>query len=98
MSARQPWRRWAHLALALAGLAVVVYGLVSVANPSITCRGVQMQPGDVCHKNDFSRLGTQQVQTYEERLHSARISQPVVVATGAAVALFGLALYRREAR
>lgn len=96
MSSTRPWRRWAHLALVLAGLAVLVYGVVSVANPSITCRGVQMHPGDVCHKNDFGKLGSDQVQSYEQRLHAARLSQPVVVVMGAAVALFGLSLYRRE--
>lgn len=92
------WRRGAHLALALAGLAVLVYGLLAVANPTVTCRGVEMHPGDVCHKNDFSALGTDEVQTYEQRLHSARLSQPVVVAMGAAMAGFGAVLYRRETR
>lgn len=92
------WRRWAHLALTLAGLAVIVYGAIAVANPRVTCRGVEMQPGDVCHKNDFGALGTEEVQSYEQRLHAARISQPVVIGTGAAMALFGFTLFRRETR
>ena len=95
-------RRIAHLLLLLAGLAVAVYGLWMLADPQVTCRGVEMGPGDVCHKNDFSQLGSDQVQTYEQRLQAARTSQPVVIGMGAAMLLFGGALLggdlRREQR
>ncbi len=91
-------RRLAHLALALAGLAVLVFGIVSAANPSVSCRGVEMRPGDVCHKNDFSALDTDQVQSYEQRLHSARSSQPVVIGMGAATLAFGALLLVQDVR
>ncbi len=92
------WRRWAHLVLALVGVAMVVYGGVAVADPHVTCRGVEMRPGDVCHKNEFGTLGSEQVQTYEERLHAARLSQPVVIGMGVVVAAFGFVLLRSERR
>lgn len=95
-------RRLAHLLLALAGLALLAFGIVAAASPQVSCRGVPMQPGDVCHKNDFSQLGSDQVQTYEQRLQAARTSQPVVIGMGAAMLLFGGALLggdlRREQR
>lgn len=91
-------RRIAHLLLLLAGLAVAVYGLWMLADPQVTCRGVEMGPGDVCHKNDFGAMGTDEVQSYEQRLHAARLSQPVVVGTGLVVAGFAGMLLRGERR
>lgn len=92
------WRRAAHLALVLVGLALAVYGLVRVAHPDVSCRGVEMRPGDVCHKNDFGALGTDKTQSYEQRVAAARSSAPVVVGMGVVVGAFGFALYRRESR
>lgn len=91
-------RRLANLALAIAGLALAAYGLWSITNPSFSCRGVEMRPGDVCHKNDFSEMGTSQVQTYEERAQAARISQPVIVVTGLGMAAFAGYLMRPAAQ
>ncbi|GAA1387933.1 hypothetical protein [Luteococcus peritonei] len=91
-------RRAAHLLLALAGLALLVLGVVRVASPDVSCRGVEMHPGDVCHKNGFGQMGTDEVQSYEQRLHSARISQPVVIGTGALVLAFGGALLVQDLR
>ncbi|HSN44039.1 MAG TPA: hypothetical protein VLR88_08285 [Propionibacteriaceae bacterium] len=83
-------RRLAHTLLALAGVALLVWGLVFT--PDIACRGVQMRPGDVCAKNTFSELNSASVQTYEQRLQAAQQSQPVIVVLGLAVAAFGFAL------
>ncbi|MGO4956478.1 hypothetical protein ACTQ49_04255 [Luteococcus sp. Sow4_B9] len=88
-------RRVANLVLALVGLGLAGYGIWSITNPSFTCRGVEMHPGDVCHKNDFSQMGTDEVQTYEDRVHAARLSQPVVVISGLAMAAFAGYLMRQ---
>ncbi|MDN5563253.1 hypothetical protein EDD41_2822 [Luteococcus japonicus] len=85
-------RAWAHVLLALAGLALALFGAWSATHPDVTCRGVQMHPGDVCHKNDFGAMGTDEVQTYEQRMHAARLSQPVLIVAGLVVAGFGTAL------
>ncbi|WP_394274843.1 hypothetical protein [Luteococcus sp.] len=89
-------QRAAHLALLVAGLAVALYGLWGLSNLQVTCRGVEMGPGDVCHKNDFSVMGTEEVQSYEDRLRALRLSQPVVIGTGLVVAGFATVLLRGE--
>ncbi|HNV10037.1 MAG TPA: hypothetical protein PKN27_01710 [Propionibacteriaceae bacterium] len=89
-------RRLAHAALALAGIGLLVWGLVF--NPRIACRGVQMYPGDVCTKNTFSQLNSDQVQTYEQRLHAAQQSQPVLIGLGLVVAAFGIVLLVLDVR
>ncbi|MEL4357374.1 MULTISPECIES: hypothetical protein [unclassified Luteococcus] len=91
-------RQLAHALLILAGLGLMAFGIWRVASPDVTCRGVPMGPGDVCHKNDFSKLGSEQVQSYEERRHAARLSQPVVIVLGAGVAAFGTALLAADRR
>ena len=69
-----------------------------LADPHLTCRGVEMHPGDVCSNNDSSHLDSEKVQTYEERLHGSRVSQPTMMVVGLATAAFGAALYRQEGR
>ena len=33
----------------MAGIALLVWGIVVMASPTISCRGVEMHPGDTCH-------------------------------------------------
>lgn len=80
-------RFWAHVALAVVGVAVVVWALLTWFNPTIECRGVRMGPGDVCHNAEGTK-----VQTYDDRLDALRLSTPVMVGTGLVVAGFGAAL------
>lgn len=90
---KQSWRRWAHLALAAAGVAAVLWAVVLAANPTIWCREQVMHPGEVCS----NAQGTK-VQTYEERYAVAQWARPVVGVVGAVVAGFGLMLYRGSRR
>ena len=83
------WRRWAHLALAAAGVAAVLWAVLLSANPTIWCRDQVMHPGQVCS----NAQGTK-VQTYEERFSAAQWARPVVGVVGLVVAGFGVALYR----
>lgn len=91
-------RAIAHLVMALVGVGVVVYGVVGFINPTVTCRGVVMQPGDECHKSSFTAQNTDDTQTYEQRLASARQSQPVIIGVGVALGGFGTALTLQETR
>lgn len=86
-------RLLAHVALALAGVAVVVWALANALSPSISCRGVPMAPGDVCRNAEGTR-----VQTYEERRDAVAFSTPVMVGVGAVVAVFGGGLALAERR
>lgn len=86
-------RLWAHVALAVVGVAVVVWALWTGLNPSIDCRGVPMSPGDVCHNAEGTK-----VQTYEDRLDALQHSTPVMVGTGVVVAAFGVGLAFAERR
>ena len=80
-------RFWAHVALAVVGVAVVVWALLTWFNPTIECRGVRMGPGDGCHNAEGTK-----VQTYDDRLDALRLPTPVMVGTGVVVAGFGAAL------
>lgn len=91
-------RRAANLFLVLLGLALLVFGVASALHPSIDCRGVPMHPGDVCRKNDYTHLGSDKVQSYEQRLHAARLSTPVIAACGLGTIAFGAVLLRQDAR
>ncbi|MFT4166668.1 MAG: hypothetical protein QM650_15625 [Microlunatus sp.] len=86
-------RRVAHLLLSLVGVLIVLYPFTLGANPTPTCRGVQLQPGQTCAKADGSA-----VQTYEERLATARNATPVIVVVGLLVAGFGTALFIGDVR
>lgn len=80
---------WANAAIALLGVVTILVGLFWVGNRPVTCRGVEMRPGDVCHKSDFDDLESETVQTYEQRRASARASRPTVIGLG--VGLVGFA-------
>ena len=84
---------WAHVALAVVGVAAVVWALTLAADPVITCRDVVMAPGGVCVNADGDRL-----QTYDERMAAAQQARPVVGGVGLVVAAFGTALGIAEVR
>ena len=86
-------RRVAHLLLALVGVLIVLYPFTLGAHPTPTCRGVQLQPWQTCSKADGSA-----VQTYEERLATARNATPVIVGVDLLVAGFGTALFVGDVR
>lgn len=95
------WRRAAHVVVALLGLAMAIWGLVGMTAPQltrITCRGVEMHPGDVCRESSYTRVAADTVQTYEQREHSIRVSRPPVVIVGLIVAGFGTALLVQDVR
>jgi len=85
--------RVAHALLILAGLGILLYPLTFGAQPEISCRGVQMRPGEVCGKAEDA-----QVQTYEDRLRTADQAKPVLVVVGALVVGFGTALLVSDLR
>ncbi len=64
---RPGWRQLAHLALAAAGVAAVLWAVVLGANPTIWCREQVMHAGQVC----ANAQGTK-VQTYDDRLDTLR--------------------------
>lgn len=86
-------RRLAHLLLAIAGLVVALYPVTLGARPSVTCRGVEMQPGDVCAKADGS-----DTQSYQDRVDAGRDATPVIIGVGLLVAAFGTALLVADVR
>ena len=86
-------RRVAHLVLAIAGLLVALYPFTVGADPSVTCRGVELRPGESCAKADGSSA-----QTYEARAAAARNAAPVIVGVGLLVAVFGAGLLIADVR
>lgn len=83
----------AHLALALAGVAALVWSLTLAAHPVITCRDAVMGPGDVC----ANAAGTA-TQTYEQRYATSQQARPVVGGVGLLVAAFGGYLAAQDLR
>ena len=92
---RPTWQRWVNLALVAIGIAAVIYGAAFMGRGAVTCRGAEMQPGDVCHKSSQTELHTAQNQTYEQRRAAALAQRPTVVVAGIVIAGFGAFLYRR---
>ncbi len=93
---RRPRRRWtwlAHALVVLVGLLVLAYPFTLGASPDVTCRGVTMQPGDLCAK--AGDLGTQ---SYEQRARDLRNARPIIAVGGLLVAGFGAVLLRGELR
>jgi hypothetical protein len=86
-------RRLAHLLLAVAGLLVAIYPFTLGADPSVTCRGVELSPGEACPKADGSSA-----QSYEARSTDARNAAPVIVGMGLLVAVFGAGLFIADVR
>ena len=86
-------RRVAHLVLAIAGLLVALYPFTLGSDPTVTCRGVELRPGESCAKADGSSA-----QTYEARAAAARNATPVIVGVGVLVAVFGAGLLLADVR
>ena len=74
----------ANLGLVVVGILIMAYPLTVGTSAPISCRGVIIQPGDVCPKADGSA-----VQSYEQRAQARRTAVPVVLAIGLLVAGFG---------
>jgi len=85
--------RIAHAALILVGLLIFLYPLTVGATPDISCRGVQMHPGDSCAKAQNGGI-----QTYEQRARTARQARPVILGVGLLVAAFGSVLLVSDVR
>ena len=77
------------VAVVVAGVALLVWGIVEMAAPTISCRGVKMHPGDTCHKATYTATYTDTVQTYEQRHRSIAQSRPTVIGLGAVLTVFG---------
>ena len=86
-------RRLAHLLLAVAGLLVAIYPFTLGADPAVTCRGVELSPGETWAKADGSSA-----QSYEARAAAARNAAPVIVGVGLLVAVFGAGLFIADVR
>ena len=91
-------RRVGLWAFIVVGLLVAAWGAFSWANPSTSCRGVEMGPGDTCETSSYTELQTGQVQSYEDRIAIARQQAPAAVAAGLGMAAFGLVLARPKLR
>ena len=61
--------QWSFVVL---GIIVTAWGVWSWVSPDVTCRGVVMEPGDVCHYASPTSTTTDRIQTYEERLAATR--------------------------
>lgn len=87
------WRRAAHLVLAAAGLAAVLWAVLLAGSQPIWCRDQVMHPGDLCHNAQGTKI-----QTYDERYNAAQWARPVVGVVGAVVTGFAVLLYRGSVR
>lgn len=93
---RRWWRAAADGVIVAAGLLMLIWGIVALAHPTVTCRGVQMAPGDVCRKSSYTSERTDTVQSYEQRRRAVAQSRPTVIALGATMTVFGAGMtYRR---
>jgi hypothetical protein len=93
---RRWWRAVLDGVIIAAGLTMLIWGIVALAHPAVSCRGVRMAPGDVCHKSSYTAERTDTVQTYEQRRRAVAQSRPTVIALGATMTAFGTVMvYRR---
>lgn len=76
-------------AFVVAALALTAWGVATWVSPSTQCRGVEMDPGDVCRYSSYTDTETDRTQSYEERVAASRQSAPIVVVLGLATAGFG---------
>ena len=85
--------RVAHGVLIAIGLIIFLFPLTVGANPTISCRGVEMHPGDTCAKAQGGG-----VQTYEQRYRTASRAKPVIVSVGVLVIAFATYLLVADLR
>jgi hypothetical protein len=85
--------RIAHCVLIAVGLLLFLYPLTVGATPNVSCRGVEMHPGDSCAKADNSGF-----QTYEERARTASEAKPIILGVGLLVVGFGTFLLLSDLR
>ncbi|CAI9399796.1 hypothetical protein [Aestuariimicrobium sp. T2.26MG-19.2B] len=93
--------RWAlvlHAALVVVGLSAIAVGFFVIGRGPVTCRGLEMHPGDTCMKSTYTSTSSDQVQSYEQRQAAAKASRPSVIGTGAAITAFGGMLWAAEIR
>lgn len=55
-----------------------------------------MGPGDTCSYSSPNEVGTERIQTYEERIATARQQAPVGIVVGLGMAGFGGYLMRKD--
>lgn len=72
------------------GVLLIVWGVLSFTSPSVSCRGVEMGPGDECSYFSRTSTETRQTQTYEQRVDAARRGAPTVIGLGIATSAFGV--------
>lgn len=91
-------RKVAQLAVIVVGVGLLGWGVLIWVNPTASCRGNPMGPGDVCHYASTTSATTDRVQTYEQRVANLRSNAPVVIALGLGLAGFGVGLQRQARR
>lgn len=91
-------KRIALWAFVVAGLALTVWGIFSYLYPNVECRGETMAPGDMCHYSSRDMVGTDLVQTYDDRIDGAREQTPFVIGLGVIVTGFGAVVALRSGR
>ena len=84
------WKRLGLWLFVIAGVALMAWGVSDFLNPTTSCRGVEMGPGDVCHYSSYTEEETSEIQSYEDRIAIVRQQVPFVIAAGAAITVFGV--------
>lgn len=82
----------------IAGLVVAAWAVAAWVSPQVTCRGEAMGPGDTCSHLSLNGSDDGLVQTYEQRLATARQQAPFGVLAGVAMAGFGVAVLQGSRR
>ncbi len=82
----------------IAGLAIAVWGVVSLVAPSTSCRGVEMGPGDSCEYSSLTNEMGGKVQRYEDRIAVARDQAPYAIGAGVMIMAFGSVLIVQDRR
>lgn len=83
---------WAFI---VAGLAVALWAVTSWVSPQVSCRGEQLRPGQTCSYSSLTGVDDGKVQTYEERVATARQQAPFGVLAGLGMVAFGVVVGRR---
>ena len=92
------WKRLSLWGFVIAGVALVLWGIAILINPTTSCRGVEMGPGDVCHYSSYTAEETSKTQTYEERIATVRQQVPFIVGVGVLITAFGIVVAIRSGK